>query len=138
MKTRIVVVALLSFGLALPILCETYKTQYPIPCSELWVAVKDTLSNPDNYTVVKDDADKMTSTYKVKHNVHVTVTGALLQRNNKVTLVPKGTGCEMQVVSNYSGFEHDDRGDFQKRVDDSLAKTKATKPSEPTKPAAKL
>jgi len=138
MKTRIVVVALLSFGLALPVLCETYKTQYPIPCSELWVAVKDTLSNPDNYTVVKDDADKMTSTYKVKHNVHVTVTGALLQRNNKVTLVPKGAGCEMQVVSNYSGFEHDDRGDFQKRVEDSLAKTKAAKPSEPTKPAAKL
>jgi len=138
MKTRIVVVALLAIGLALPILCETYKTQYPIPCSELWPAVKDTLSNPDNYTVVKNDEDKMTTTYKVKHNVHVTVTGALLQRNNKVTLVPKGDGCEMQVVSNYSGFEHDDRGDFQKRVDDSLAKTKAAKPSEPAKPAAKL
>jgi hypothetical protein len=138
MKTRIVVVALLSFGLALPTLCETYKTQYPIPCSELWVAVKDTLSNPNNYTVVKDDADKMTATYKVKHNVHVTVTGALLQRNNKVTLVPKDTGCEMQVTSNYSGIEHDDQGDSQKRVDDSLAKTKAAKPPDPEKPAAKL
>jgi hypothetical protein len=41
----------------------------------------------------------------------------------------------MQVVSNYSGFEHNDREDFKKRVDDSLAKLKAAQPSEPAKPA---
>jgi hypothetical protein len=40
----------------------------------------------------------------------------------------------MQVVSNYSGFEHDDKGDFRKRVDESLAKLKAAKPAEPAKP----
>jgi hypothetical protein len=34
----------------------------------------------------------------------------------------------MQNVSNYSGVEHDDRGDFKKRVDESLAKLKAEKP----------
>jgi len=134
MKAKIVISALMSLGLALPMFGETYKTLYPIPCGELWPAVKDTLSVPDNYTVVKDDEGKMTSTYKVKHTAHVTVTGALLQRNNKVTLVPKGAGCEMQVVSNYSGFEHDDRGDFKKRVDESLDKMRAAKPSERTKP----
>jgi hypothetical protein len=134
MKIRIAVVTLISLGLALPMVGETYKDSYPMPCSDLWGAVKDTLNDPEHYTVVKSDEGKMTSTYKVKHTTHVTVTGALLQRNNKVTLVTKGTSCEMQVVSNYSGFEHDDRGDFKKRVDDSLAKLNSNKPPEPAKP----
>jgi hypothetical protein len=41
----------------------------------------------------------------------------------------------MDVVSNYSGWEHNDQGDFKKRVDESLAKSKAAKPPEPAKPA---
>lgn len=42
----------------------------------------------------------------------------------------------MQVMSNYSGFEHNDSGDFKKRVDESLAKLKAsTPPAAPAKPA---
>jgi hypothetical protein len=75
----------------------------------------------------------MTASYNVKHAAHVTITGAALQRTNHVTLVSKGTSCEMQVVSNYSGFEHDDKGDFKKRVDESLAKLKAPTPSQPAK-----
>ena len=135
MKTKIAVVALLSLVLALPMFGKTYKSTYPVPCSDVWGAVKDTLSNQDNYTVVANDDGKMTASYKVKHSVHVTITGAALQRTNRVTLVPSGTGCEMQVVSNYSGFEHNDRDDFKNRVDESLAKTKAAKPSEPAKVA---
>ncbi len=134
MKTRVMVVVLMSLGLSLPMFGETYKDSYSVPCSDLWGAVKDTLSNPENYNVSARDDAKMTASYKVKHAVHVTITGALLQRTNRVTLVPKGTGCEMQVVSNYSGFEHDDRGDFKKRVDEFLAKPKAEQPSEPAKP----
>jgi hypothetical protein len=128
MKTRIVAAALGSLVLALPMLGETYKDTYQVPCSDLWPAVKDALSNPANYTIVKNDDGKMTSTFKVKHQIHVTITETLLQRNNKATLVSKGTSCEMQNVSNYSGVEHDDRGDFKKRVDESLAKLKAEKP----------
>jgi hypothetical protein len=41
----------------------------------------------------------------------------------------------MQVKSNYSGFEHDDSGDFRKRVEESFAKLKTSKPAEPAKPA---
>jgi hypothetical protein len=41
----------------------------------------------------------------------------------------------MRVDSNYSGFEHNDSGDFKKRVDESLVKLKAAKPPEATKPA---
>ncbi len=51
---------------------------------------------------------------------------------NHVRLVPKANGCEMQVVSNYSGWGHDDKSDFRKRVDDALMKIKAV-PAEAAK-----
>lgn len=41
----------------------------------------------------------------------------------------------MQVVSNYSGVEHNDREDFKKRVDEALAKQTGSTPGEPAKPA---
>jgi hypothetical protein len=133
MKTTIGMLALLSLVLTLPVLAMTYKTNYSVPCDQVWGAVKDTLSVPDNYTVVSSDDALMTASYDVKHSAHVNISGTVLQRTNKVTLVTKGTGCEMQVVSNYSGWEHNDKGDFKKRVDESLAKMNAAKPVEPAK-----
>ena len=134
MWTKITVVVLLSLALALPASGKTYKSTYAVPCSDVWAAVKDALSNPENYNVTESDDAKMTASYNVKHSAHVNVSGALLQRTNRVTLVPMGTGCEMQVVSNYSGWEHNDRGDFKKRVDESLAKLAAATPPQPAKP----
>ena len=132
MKMRFVVVALLV--LVLPAFGKTTKTDFSAPCSEVWSAVKDTLGNPSNYVIVSSDEAKMAAAYSVKHAAHVTVTGAVLQRNNHVTLLPKGTGCEMQVGSNYSGFEHNDSGDFKTRVEESMAKPKSESPSQPAKP----
>ena len=86
--------------------------------------------------VVESDDAKITASYNAKHSAHLNISGAALQRTNRVTLVPQGTGCEMQVVSNYSGWEHNDRGDSKKRVDESLAKLKAATPSQPAKPEA--
>ena len=128
-RTKLVVVAFLSLVLALPAFGKTYKSTYPVSCSDVWGAVQDTLANPENYTIVDSDDTKMTASYEVKHSAHVNVSGAILQRTNHVTLVPKGEACEMQVVSNYSGWEHNDKGDFKKRVDDSLANRKAATPS---------
>ena len=132
---KFLVIAFMSLALALPAFGKTYKSTYPVACSELWGAVKDTLSIPENYTVVESDDTQMTASYNVKHSAHVNVTGALLQRTNKVTLISKGAGCEMHVVSNYSGWEHNDQGDFKTRMDESLAKLKAATPSQPAKPA---
>ncbi|MGO4880368.1 MAG: hypothetical protein ACLP59_06040 [Bryobacteraceae bacterium] len=42
----------------------------------------------------------------------------------------------MHVVSNFSGWEHNDRDDFKKRVDESLAKLKNAPPSQPVTPDA--
>jgi hypothetical protein len=131
---RIAVAALLFSTFALPAFSGTHKDTYPNACSEVWAAVKDTLGNAENYTVKLTDEARMTSSYAVKHSAHVSLTGALRQRPNTVTLSSKGAGCEMKVESNYSGFEHNDAGDFTKRVNDSLAKSKGSTPSAPTKP----
>jgi hypothetical protein len=133
MKTRFVVAALVLFFLALLMFAKTYKYTYPIACSDLRPAVKDTLSKPHNYTVKKNDDAKMTA-YDVKHTIHIILTETVLQRTNKV---PKGTGCEMQVVSNYSGVEHNDREDFEKRVDGALWSSRKTSPTEPATPVTK-
>lgn len=135
-KTRLVVVVLILLAFALPAFGKTSKNTYPVPCGELWGAVKDVLSNADNYNVEESNDTLMAATYKVKHAAHVTVSGAILQRANHVALVSKGTECEMQIKSNYSGFEHNDSGAFRQRVEESFAKQKGSKPAEPAKPEA--
>ena len=137
MKTRLVFVALMSLAVTLLAFgagSKTFKTTYPVSCSEVWGAVKDTLGHPENYNVTGSDDTRMTASYHVKHAVHVNVTGTVLQRTNHVTLVSNGTACQMQVVSNFSGWEHNDREDFKKRVDEALVKLKAATPSQPAKP----
>jgi hypothetical protein len=132
---RFVVVAFILSVFALPAFSRSHKETLPATCSEVWAAVKDTLGNPENYTIKISDEAKMTASYQVKHSAHVTITGALRQRPNTVSLSTKGTGCEVGVESNYSGFEHNDAGDFTKRVKESLAKAKGSTSSEPAKPA---
>jgi hypothetical protein len=135
-KTRVAGIAFLLVAFALPALGKTYKSTYPVPCTDVWAAVKDTLGNPDNnYQVVENDDAQMAASFDVKHAAHVTITGAILQRTNKVKLVPTGAGCEMQNVSNFSGWEHSDRGDFKKRVDESLMKLKNAVPAPTDKPS---
>ena len=135
---KFAVIALMSLAVAMPAFGagnKTYKTTYPIPCSEVWGAVKVALGNPDNYKDVQSDEDKMTADYNVKHSIHWSVIGAVNQGKNRVSLLPTGTTCEMSVVSMYSGLSHNDQGDFKKRVDEALAKLKAATPSQPAKPA---
>jgi len=132
---RFAVAAFLLSTFALPVLGKTHKITYPNACGDVWAAVKDTLGNAENYTIKITDESRMTVSYSVKHSAHVTVTGALRQRPNTVSLGPQAAGCEMEVQSNYSGFEHNDAGDFTKRVSESLAKRKEATPAEEAKPA---
>jgi hypothetical protein len=129
-------VALVVFGLSaftVTAFSGTHKQAYPSACREVWTAVKDTLGNPENYTIKIADESRMTASYSVKHSAHVTITGALRQRPNTVILSSTATGCQMEVQSNYSGFEHNDAGDFIKRVNESLGKLKGSTASEPAK-----
>ena len=136
-KTRLGLVALLSLALTLPAFAvgkKAYKNTFPVPCSELWSAVKVALANPDNYKDVQSDDEKMAANYNVKHSIHWSVTGAINQGKNEVTLSPIGATCEMSVMSMYSGLSHNDQGDFKKRVEEALAKQKETPASQPDKP----
>ena len=87
-------------------------------------------SKPDNYDIYESNDAKMTASCQVNHAAHVTVTDIFLQRTNKVALVSKRAGCEMQVVSNFSGWEHDDKSDFKKRAGDALLKRKGGSPNQ--------
>jgi hypothetical protein len=131
---RIAFVAAAVFAFASFAFSGTHKEIFPNACGEVWAAVKDTLGNPENYTVKLTDESRMTTSYSVKHSAHVTITGALRQRPNTVSLSAKAAGCQMEVQSNYSGFEHNDAGDFIKRVKEALAKQKGETAPEPAKP----
>jgi hypothetical protein len=133
-KLRFVALALLLL-FALTSLGASHETAYSNSCSELWPAVKDVINNPKNYKVVSTDDVKWTAFYDVKHKEHLSISGAVAQKTNQVTLVSQGTGCQMQVVSSFSGLTHDDQGDFVKRVNDALATQQgAAKPMEQAKP----
>ena len=126
----------MSLAVALPAFGKSHKSSYSFPCSEVWSAVKNTLANAENYGKVELNETTMTAAYHVKHAAHISVGGAVLQRTNHVALETNGAACEMKIGSNYSGIEHNDADDFKKRVDDALAKMKATTPSEPAKSEA--
>ena len=102
-RTGFVVAGLMLLALAPAASGENYKYNYFVPCGDMWGAVKVVLGNQENYAKVKIEDAKMTADYAPKHSVHFDVTGVLVQRMNHVTLVKKDTGCEMHVVSNYSG-----------------------------------
>jgi hypothetical protein len=78
-KTRLVIVALSSLALAFPTFGKHYKNKYPVPSSEVWPAVKDTLSHADNYKVLASDDAEMTADYNVQHSVHANIAGTVLQ-----------------------------------------------------------
>ena len=135
MQRVFILTAMVGFGVA-SALGETYKTPFSVACSDLWPSVKATLADQEHYAKVVINDEKMKADYQPKHTVHVDISGTLLQRMNHVTLKPKTDGgCEMDVVSNYSGWGHDDQGDFRKRVSDNLTRAKAapaaTAPSDP-------
>ncbi len=134
-KSRFLALPLLLL-FVLPALAASHETAYSNPCSELWPAVKDVTSNPKNHKLVSADDAKWTAFYDVKHKEHLSISGAVAQKTNQVTLVAQGTGCQMQVHSSFSGLTHDDQGDFLKRVNESLAKQQsAAKPADGAKPA---
>lgn len=116
---HILIVALLLSSLAVPAFGKTHKDVFDIPCTTLWPAIKDVLRNSGKYGIIGIDSQEMTASY----NIGGTLGG---KRTNSLVLNSQGDKCEMQVQTAYSGVIHDDYGDLKKRVDESLAKQKAS------------
>ncbi len=79
---------LLLLGFSLPALGKGHNDVYPVPCSDLWNAVKDTLGNTGNYNLVTSDDSEMTASYMVQNETR--------QRVNSVHLNPADNGCELE------------------------------------------
>lgn len=114
---------------------KPYVYSYPSSCDQVWSAVKTVLADKDHYNLHNSDDAQMSAGYQPKHEIHTSITPLLTQKENQVKLTVSGSGCDMEVVSSYSGMTHDDQSDFKKRVDSALAKAAAPDAS-PAKPAA--
>jgi len=110
-----------------PAFAKLHKESYSVPCGELWNAVQDTIKNSGYYTLVLADDKQMTVSFHIS--------GAIHSRTISTHLEPQGPGCEMQTETSFSGLMQNDAGDFKGRVDQALAKLKAS-PPEALKPEA--
>jgi len=119
---------LLLLLIGAPGLAKTHKEMFPVPCSELWPAVKDTLRNSGKYGIIAIDNIEMTASYNMGGNL----TG---KRINSLVLNSHENSCEMQIQTAFSGLVNNDEGDMKKRVQESLDKLKAS-PASPKGVAA--
>ncbi len=100
---------------AVPALAKTHRDLYPMPCSQLWPAVKDVLKTSGKYNIIGIDSQEFTASFTVGS----IWSGKMM---NSVVLNAKGEGCEMSVNTAYRGIEHNDAGDFKRRVDEARAR----------------
>ena len=108
------------FSLSIPAFARAPKT--PVPCSELWPAVKVTLANQKNYIVVATDDELMRANFIVK--------GALYPQLNLVRLKNKKNGCDLELRIGFTGA--DDEGAFRTRVHRAYKKMTAAGVTPPT------
>lgn len=105
----------LLFILTIPAFAGTPKA--PVPCSDLWPAVKTTLGNGKNYIVVAMDSEEMKANFVVK--------GALYPQMNLVQLKDKKKGCDLELRIGFTGA--DDEAAFRSRVRRVFKKMTAAK-----------
>jgi len=118
----------LVFILLLVLSAPAFAKPYPVPCSDLWSAVTDTLGNAGNYKIVASDTEEMKASF--------IVVGALYPGINALFLKPQGNGCELQIKMGFTG--NDDESALRGRVNRAINKLKAAKPSAPAKPAGNI
>ena len=116
------------FILLLVLTTPAFAKPYPVPCSDLWSAVTDTLGNAGNYKIVATDEDSMRAFF--------IVVGALYPGINALFLKPQVNGCELQIKMGFTG--NDDESALRGRVNRALAKMKTVKQSTSAKPAGNL
>jgi hypothetical protein len=84
----------LVFILLLFLAAPAFAKPYPVPCSDLWSAVTDTLGNAGNYKIVATDSEEMKASF--------IVVGALFPGINALFLKPQGNGCELQIKMGFT------------------------------------
>ena len=95
---------------------------YPVPCIDLWAAVKDSLGNPHDYGIL--------SINDIEHKASFTVIGNLTRYTDKVELTEKPGGCAMKATFLQVGPDDSDWRQFHNRLVRSLARLQAAKPKQ--------
>lgn len=93
---------------------------YPVPCIDLWAAVKDSLGNPRDYGIL--------SMNDVEQKVSFIVIGNLTRYTDKIELTANPGGCAMKATFLQVGADDSDWRQFHHRLVRSLAKLQAAKP----------
>ncbi len=116
---RFVLIALLVLASSIPAFASS-RDVYPVSCDVLWEAVKVTLSNAKDYSLLgMSDSG---------HSAAFLVVGELTQHTDRVAgLVAKDSGCSMKLAFVEIGPANDNEDGFRKRVKKSLAKIQPAK-----------
>jgi len=92
---------------------------YPVPCKDLWEAVKDILGDEHNYGVISEDNQTQLALF--------VVVGALAHYTQKVVLRTENNGCRADATVLELGPDNLDWRQFQHRLAKSLAKLQAAR-----------
>lgn len=109
-----------------PSFARMQKDMYPVSCSALWFAVKDTVRNSGNYAIVAIDNTEMIASFAIGVGQSIRIDSAVLNA--------KGDTCEMQLQPLYEGPFSNDGADFKKRVDKALTQLQSSQPVGPARP----
>jgi len=96
---------------------------YPVPCNDLWAAVKDTLENTTNYAIMSMNEGTQKASFFV--------IGDLVTYTDRIALTAREGGCAMKENFVQLGPDNEDWRQFHHRVARSLAKLQAAKPKPP-------
>ena len=100
---------------------------YPMSCDALWSAVKDTLGNQNDYSVIAlDEAGQKAS---------FVVVGETTPYRDMVALAARDHLCAMKLTILQVGPDNSDERGFRKRLGKALAKLQAAAPRAPATPA---
>jgi hypothetical protein len=115
LTAKVLTLSMLVAAAASPGFSKTHKDMFDVPCSTLWLAVKDVLRNSGKYGIIGISNEEMTASY----NIGGTLTA---KRTNSVVLNTSGNSCELQLQTAFSGLANNDAGAFKKRLSESLEK----------------
>jgi hypothetical protein len=107
--------------LLLVLAAPAFAKSRPLPCSDLWSAVTDTLGNQGNYSIIATNDEQMKASF--------IIVGSLYPGRGVVSLKPRKDNCELQINMGFTG--NDDEFTFRRRVNHALTKKKAAVQSTP-------
>ncbi len=104
---------------AAPAFARSHPAKPPVPCSDVWNAVTQTLDDSREYTIIFVDGSQMRAVFSVF--------AARFPQIDAVKLKPHQGTCELNIRMGFTG--NDDEWAFRRRVNRSLQRLETAKVS---------